>query len=168
MQHRLTAGSKRRAKGTPLMTKSVNRRTVLLGGAVVGVGAAASACGGGGGTPLAGARTANGIGGAEPPATSSTAPGTLGPTSGVPVGGGAIYTSQKVVVTQPVAGTYKAFSAVCTHQGCLVSEVKPSGILCNCHGSTYSIKDGSVLAGPAPAPLKEEHVTESGGTLTLG
>jgi Rieske Fe-S protein len=50
----------------------------------------------------------------------------LGGTSEVPEGGGAVYSDQKVVVTQPEAGEFKAFTAVCTHQGCLVSSVEPA------------------------------------------
>ena len=45
------------------------------------------------------------------------------PPATVPVGGGVILTKDEVVVTQPEAGTFKAFSAVCTHQGCLVGLV---------------------------------------------
>ena len=72
-----------------------------------------------------------------------------------------------MVVTQPVAGTFKAFTAVCTHQGCLVGRVADGEILCPCHGSTYSISDGSVTGGPAPSPLKEIPITVSGDTITF-
>ena len=41
----------------------------------------------------------------------------------IPVGGGKVFDALKVVVTQPTAGDYKAFSAICTHQGCTVSGV---------------------------------------------
>jgi Rieske Fe-S protein len=69
----------------------------------------------------------------------------------VPVGGGAIVNG--VVVTQPTAGSFKAFSAVCTHAGCLVTKVEGGEIVCPCHQSHYSAKDGSVISGPAPSPL---------------
>lgn len=145
------------------MMDSIDRRTVLAGGVAVCAGAALSACGGAKAATQVG--TADAIGGAKPAPTAAA--GTVGPAAAVPVGGGVVYPQQKVVVTQPTAGVYKAFSAVCTHQGCMVSEVTSSQIRCNCHGSAFSIKDGSVVSGPAPAPLKEEKVTESGGTLTL-
>ena len=126
---------------------SIDRRTVLLGSAVVGVGVVLTACGGGG-APAAAA-------------------GPLGPAADVPVGGGVIYARQRVVVTQPTDKVFKAFSAVCPHAGCLVAEVKPTGILCRCHGSLFSVKDGSVLAGPADAPLEAKTVTVSAGVLTV-
>jgi len=85
----------------------------------------------------------------------------------VPVGGGVILEDADYVVTQPRAGTYKAFSKICTHQGCPVSEIAEGAIKCNCHGSQFSIKDGSVLEPPADAPLKEAKVTKSGDSLVI-
>jgi Rieske Fe-S protein len=75
------------------------------------------------------------------------------PSSSVPVGGGYIDKSSLVVVTQPESGTYKAFTAVCTHQGCTVAGVSNNQIVCPCHGSIFSAKDGSVVNGPASSPL---------------
>jgi Rieske Fe-S protein len=71
-------------------------------------------------------------------------------------------------VTQPQAGTFKAFSATCTHAGCTVSSVADNVIHCNCHGSNYSAVDGSVQNGPAPKPLANKTVTVSGDTITVG
>jgi Rieske Fe-S protein len=91
----------------------------------------------------------------------------LGPASDIPVGGGKVFTAQKVVVTQPQAGTFKAFSAVCTHQGCTVDEVAGGTINCPCHGSKFNVADGSVSEGPAKKPLAAKQVTDDGGTLRL-
>jgi Rieske Fe-S protein len=91
----------------------------------------------------------------------------LGPASDVAVGGGAIYADQNVVVTQPSQGDFKCFSAICTHQGCPVQSVSGGTINCNCHGSRFSIQDGSVVQGPATAPLPEKKVTVKGGEITL-
>jgi Rieske Fe-S protein len=82
----------------------------------------------------------------------------LGAASDIPVGGGAIYTAAKVVVTQPVGGQYKAFSAVCTHVGCLVNKVTSGTIDCPCHGSEFKITNGAVVAGPAPSPLPARQI----------
>ncbi|WP_245746563.1 ubiquinol-cytochrome c reductase iron-sulfur subunit, partial [Nocardia altamirensis] len=57
------------------------------------------------------------------------------------------------MVTQPSPGEVRAFSAVCPHQGCAVSKVDGGVIECSCHGSKFSIADGSVLRGPAREPL---------------
>jgi len=82
----------------------------------------------------------------------------LGAASDIPVGGGAIYTAAKVVVTQPASGQYKAFSAVCTHVGCLVNKVTSGTIGCPCHGSEFKITNGAVVAGPAPSPLPARQI----------
>lgn len=82
----------------------------------------------------------------------------LGATSDIPVGGGTIYTAAKVVVTQPASGQYKAFSAVCTHVGCLVNKVTSGTIDCPCHGSEFKITNGAVVAGPAPSPLPARQI----------
>ncbi len=84
----------------------------------------------------------------------------------VPVGGGVILAEQKLVITQPTKGAFKGFTAVCTHQGCLVDEVTDT-INCPCHGSMYSIEDGSVVGGPAPAPLAEEKLVVGGDSIDL-
>ncbi len=66
----------------------------------------------------------------------------------VPVGGGVILGDQNVVVTQPQKGTFEGFSATCTHQGCILASVASGTINCGCHGSQFSISDGSNVAGP--------------------
>jgi nitrite reductase/ring-hydroxylating ferredoxin subunit len=70
----------------------------------------------------------------------------------VPVGGGVILASQNVVVTQPAKGTFEGFSATCTHQGCTLASVAAGTINCGCHGSQFSITDGSNVAGPSGSP----------------
>ncbi len=88
-------------------------------------------------------------------------------TSQIPVGGGAIFPGPQVVVTQPTSGHFKAFSAVCTHAGCLVAQVSGGDIICGCHGSRFSIKNGSVVQGPATAPLGPVGIQVSGTTIKL-
>jgi len=78
-----------------------------------------------------------------------------------------IFTAKKVVVTQPSAGEFKGFSAVCTHMGCIVSQIVDGSIRCPCHGSQYSIKNGSVVGGPAPSPLPAEAIKVDGDSIVL-
>jgi Rieske Fe-S protein len=91
----------------------------------------------------------------------------LGTATQVPVGGGKVFTAAKVVVTQPVKGQYKAFSAICTHVGCLCDAVASGTINCPCHGSRFSIRDGAVVAGPATSPLPARTVAVSDGKILL-
>lgn len=86
-------------------------------------------------------------------------------TADVPEGGGVILDDAEVVVTQPVAGEFVAFSSICTHQGCPVTEVANGTINCPCHGSQFSVEDGSVVGGPAPAPLPAVEVTVDGRSV---
>jgi Rieske Fe-S protein len=91
----------------------------------------------------------------------------LGKPSDIPVGGGVVYTAQKVVVTQPEEGTFKGFSAVCTHQGTIVNKVSDGAIHCPRHFSEFSIKDGSVLVGPAELPLPPVELDVARNTISL-
>jgi len=125
--------------------------------------AASSQAAAGTGAASGGASAAGGTGAASaPPANLLTT------TAQVPVGGGKIIDGPNVVVTQPVAGTFKGFSAVCTHQGCIVSTIANGTIDCPCHGSKFSIKDGSVVNGPAPSPLPPVTITVQGTSILKG
>lgn len=141
--------------------QDLTRRVVLRGAAVSGVAVPLlAACGsdtGGAGSAGDGSSGDGGSGSGAAVATSD-----------VPVGGGTILAEQKVVVTQPSDGEFMAFTAVCTHQGCAVQSVSDGRINCPCHGSAFSIEDGSVLAGPADAPLEELSVSVEGGQVTVG
>jgi len=105
----------------------------------------------------------------EPTATPAPAPANtvLGKIADIPVGGGKIFAPNQVVVTQPVKGTFKAFSSICTHQSCPVASVSGGTINCDCHGSKYAIATGAVVAGPAPRPLPPKQITISGDSITL-
>ena len=91
----------------------------------------------------------------------------LAKTADIPVGSGKIFAKQGVVVTQPTEGTFKAFSTVCTHQGCAVEKVADGTINCLCHGSKFKIEDGSVADGPANRPLAAKKITVDGDSLKL-
>jgi Rieske Fe-S protein len=121
---------------------AVSRRRALGGAAVGGLALPLlAACGGGssGGT-------------AQGPSSSGSGPDVLVAAADVPVGGGVVLGDQNVVVTQPQKGTFEGFSATCTHQGCILASVNGGTINCGCHGSRFSITDGSNVAGPLGSP----------------
>jgi Rieske Fe-S protein len=105
---------------------------------------------------------------ASPTKSASEPADALARTSEIEVGGGTIFPDEQVVITQPSEGEFRSFTAVCTHQGCIVSSVSDGNINCECHGSAFSIADGSVVNGPATQPLAEEQITVQGDAITLG
>ena len=132
----------------------LSRRGVLRGVAVAGVAAPiVAACGSTDSPPSAGGGPTADKSSSDPSGNGSAKAKATLAASDVPVGGGKILADQQVVVTQPTEGSFKAFSSVCTHQGCSVQTVAQGTIDCPCHGSMFSIKDGSVVQGPATSPL---------------
>jgi len=153
------------------LTDQTSRRAVLGGVAAVGAGAVLAACGSDEPKDSAGGGSDTGSGGSDDSGSSGSgdaaADGAVGKTADVPVGGGTVFQKQKVVVTQPTEGDFKAFTAVCTHAGCTVGSVKGDTIQCNCHGSQYSAADGSVKKGPAPKALAAKKVTVEGDNIIV-
>lgn len=75
-----------------------------------------------------------------------------------------------VIVVQPTAGQYVAYSAACSHQCCTVHySSAQKEFVCPCHGSTFST-DGKVTGGPAPTGLAKLQVCADacGVTVTYG
>lgn len=138
------------------MTDTFARRSVLVGTGAAGI-AALTGCQVYG-TPTGGEEP-------QPPAGAGDQP--LAQAADIPVGGGAVFGDRGVVVTQPEAGTFKAFSATCTHQGCTVAEVSNGTINCGCHGSAFRIADGSVANGPAKKALTAREIVVSDGGIRL-
>ena len=132
-------------------TTGVSRRIVFQGMGALGTAVALAGCG-------------SDDGNATDDAPAADAGTELAATSEVPVGGGLILQDEKIVVTQPTEGNFKAFTAVCTHQGCVVATVEAT-INCTCHGSKFSIEDGSVAGGPAPSALAAVEITVDGDKI---
>ena len=141
------------------------RRGVLAGAGVVGATALLAACG---------PETATGYGHEPAPPGGGQADGGGDAGQGgddaaivavdqVPVGGGFIDADRDVVVTRPAEDEWHAFSATCTHAGCPVTSVADGRITCDCHRSSFSAVDGSVVGGPAPAPLPPREITVEDG-----
>ena len=149
-------------------------RRAMVGG-ILGVGLGApllAACGSSGssGTSAAAGSTGGSGSSSSGGSTSSSggsSSGAIAKTSQIPQGSGKIFDSEQVVVTQPAASQFKAFSAICTHQGCIVSNISNGDIECGCHGSRFSIKDGSVVNGPATQPLQSLTATVTNGEITV-
>jgi len=89
----------------------------------------------------------------------------LARTADIPVGGGKILGNKQIVITQPKAGSFDAFTAVCTHAGCTVGTVAGGTINCLCHGSKFSIANGSVVNGPATSPLAPVSIKVHGTSI---
>jgi Rieske Fe-S protein len=143
------------------------RRALLFGATVAGA-AALTGCttydanGNGGflGSTAASSPSASSAGG-----TGAAASNVLATTAEVPEGGGKIIGGKNIVITQPEAAVFKAFNAVCTHQGCIVNSIANGTIDCPCHGSEFSIKDGSVVHGPATSPLQAVAIKVQGTSI---
>ncbi|MFD7504916.1 Rieske (2Fe-2S) protein [Streptomyces sp. NPDC059850] len=138
-----------------MTSQPASRRTVLCGAALAGAaGLGAAAC-----SPEESGKKAS---------PTPTAPVDLGPADAVPADGAKIYREDRVVVSRTAEGRYAAFSAVCTHRGCVVDAVEDGKISCPCHGSVFDARTGKVLEGPAVAPLPSVPVRTEGGKLVAG
>jgi cytochrome b6-f complex iron-sulfur subunit len=93
-----------------------------------------------------------------PPKTAGGAAGgkvLAGTTADLPVGSGKVVAvgSKPVIVTNTEAGV-TAFSAVCTHLGCIVGyDTTVRQIVCPCHDGHFNPSNGAVVSGPPPRPL---------------
>ncbi|MEV5430748.1 Rieske (2Fe-2S) protein [Streptomyces sp. NPDC052701] len=160
-------------------TSGPARRTVVAAAGAAGLAVALTACGGsdddasgssapaGSSDASGGSQEGSGTSGGASAGGEGAAGAALAKTADIPEGGGKVFGDRKVVVTQPTAGEFKAFSATCTHQGCAVKSIANGVINCPCHNSNFSITDGSVQSGPATKPLPAVQITVSGDSITL-
>ncbi|MFJ8578796.1 Rieske (2Fe-2S) protein [Micromonospora sp. NPDC093277] len=144
------------------------RRALLAGAGAVGAAVALAGCNDNGtGTAAAGPTTGGpGATSSDPGATASGGE-VIAKTGDIPVGGGTIFASKGVVVTQPQSGQFKGFSPICTHQGCPVSRIEGDAIVCTCHNSRFSIVNGAVKQGPANRPLPPKDIKVTGDEISL-
>jgi Rieske Fe-S protein len=150
--------------------RSSSRRAVLAGTCAACIASLAGCARYSTSSGLAGAPAAPATGSSSPAggglsSTGATASDVLAKTTDIPVGGGKVLTTQKIVITQPTAGAFHAFTAICTHQGCIVDQVGGGTIDCPCHGSKYSAVNGSVVNGPATLPLAAVQITVQGTSI---
>ncbi|GAA2599521.1 hypothetical protein GCM10010399_32800 [Dactylosporangium fulvum] len=145
------------------MSNQTTRRTLLAGAGAAGLTAALAGCAAYGDTGGGAAPADPGTGATDGGAGAQG--GGFARTGDIPVGGGKVFEDQKIVVTQPTAGTFKCFTAVCTHAGCVVGDVSGGTINCPCHGSKFKVADGSVAEGPAKKPLAAVAITVDGDAI---
>lgn len=162
----------------------VTRRQMLCAAAVAGAcGPLLAACGGSSssanaagspshpsGTPgknIGGGSGGGSGGGGGNSAGAAGGGATIATTNQIPNGGGVVLPQDGVVITQPKSGEFKGFSSTCTHAGCTLHDVSHGTINCICHGSRFSIVNGSVVRGPAVVPLPKVAVSVSGKDISL-
>jgi len=170
--------------GTPISNKpleeQIQRRTLIQSGATAGViGALGLVIGGIGhkrnaskvvATPTS---TPSATPTASASATGATPSGTkVAAVSDVPVGSAFKFTESSTgapaYIMQPKAGTFLAYSAICTHEGCIVNYDAGNKIFaCPCHGAQFDPTTGIPSRGPAQSPLQKFTITVSGTDLYL-
>ena len=138
----------------------ISRRAVISSAVGVSAVAALTAC-----TPEVSELTAEPT--PTPPSTGGAV--AVAKTSDIPIGGGKKFDVEGVpiLITQPSAGEFRGFSAVCTHAGFVINNVANSEIKCDNHGARYSAEDGSVLSGPAPRALGKVTVEVDGDDILV-
>lgn len=145
------------AESSPTRRNVLHATTAVAGGAcalaLVGCTPAAQPVGAGS-TPL--------------PVPTGGAPVQVGKVSEIPVGSTARGEANgvKLVLFRPSETTVLAYSDVCTHAGC---QVAPAGVdfKCPCHGSVFKGSDGTVVSGPAKAPLPRFAAAIDGEWVTV-
>lgn len=141
-----------------MTAQPLSRRRALGAAAGVGVGLPAlAACAGEDPAPSGDTRNAP-----DAPVVGSA----LTAVGDVPIGGGVILGETEIVVTQPTKGDFRGFSAICTHQGCIVREVAET-INCFCHGAKYSLESGEPVSGPANVALASRELRIEGDDILL-
>ncbi|NGO14960.1 Rieske (2Fe-2S) protein [Streptomyces sp. HC44] len=135
---------------------AICRRTVLAALGAAGAAAALTACGG-----------SDDSSSSSSDSSGSSSGEALAKTSEIPEGGGKVFADQGVVVTQPTAGEFKAFSTTCPHQQQKVNSVDNGVITCPAHGSQFNVTDGGVKKGPATSGLTTKEVMVDGDSIML-
>lgn len=145
------------------MTTGVTRRSALRGAAVTAIGVVSGFL-----VARRSAAARESEPGAQANAYGPPAPSRLqriATITEIPRGGGIILNNPPIVLARGGSGAIRAFSAICTHQGCTVSHITNDVIVCPCHGSSFSLATGRVIRGPATQPLPRVRVTVRNGTI---
>jgi cytochrome b6-f complex iron-sulfur subunit len=92
----------------------------------------------------------------------------VGDEKDLPVGQGKVVSAgdKPVIVVHTAQGSVKAYSAVCTHLGCIVGWQQSRGFIqCPCHDARFNPVTGAVISGPAPRPLPPVQVSIENGKV---
>lgn len=95
----------------------------------------------------------------------------VGTTADFPAGQGKVVpvNDKPVIVVNTAQGGLKAYSAICTHLGCIVEwDQARQFILCPCHDGRFNAVNGAIISGPQPAPLPELALTVEGDAVYVG
>ncbi|MET8408307.1 Rieske (2Fe-2S) protein [Streptomyces sp. NPDC005195] len=153
---------------SPHPAPAPGRRTVVAAVGAAGLAVALTACGSDDkSSDSSSSASSGGSGGGDNGAAGNAGGTVLAKTADIPEGGGKVFADRGVVVTQPTAGTFKAFSSKCTHQGCAVKDISNGVITCPCHNSQFSATDGSVKKGPATQALAAADISVDGDSIKL-
>lgn len=78
------------------------------------------------------------------------------------------YSNGNLLVDRPDQNSFNALSAICTHQGCLITGYDSSSknFVCPCHGSTYNLY-GQVVTGPAQRALPQYQTQFNNNQLNI-
>jgi nitrite reductase/ring-hydroxylating ferredoxin subunit len=81
----------------------------------------------------------------------------------------AINAGDMEILVANIRGNFLAIRNKCTHRGCRLTNGRISGgtIVCPCHGSTFDLKTGAVVKGPAKEPEPSYMVKVVEGTLQI-
>jgi Rieske Fe-S protein len=87
----------------------------------------------------------------------------------IPANGAEIFRfgSRAGILIRTPAGEFRAFTAICSHLGCIVQYRSDIGhIWCACHNGHFDL-NGHVIEGPPPAPLEAYAVNVRGDQIIV-
>ena len=120
-------------------------------------------------TLLGGALGAIGMAGAGEAAQAAAKTYVACKTNQVPVKGAymAKVAGRSVLITQPKKGVFRAFDPTCTHQGCQLSGLNGTNLICTCHNGMFNIDSGAPTGGPVNTALTKIKIAVSGTSVKI-
>ena len=93
----------------------------------------------------------------------------VGRVEGLPDLGAVAVDGLEIALARLDDGSWAAFDNACTHEECPLSEGDLDGdrITCYCHSSSFDVRTGEVLEGPAETPLQIYETSVADGELQI-